>query len=609
MSWLREQLPFTPTDADRYVAQLAAEFEHLHLANTERLDRYRIYREENLTARKPFSPGSDPTMDYDQRRTAKRGPERHDIKLPFGTALTVKHTFAISGRLPEVLVDRREESEEERYRSDVMEKIVWGILRESKGEAQFASGAWDGSQLGSTVFQTYWNLKKGKPCFRETDPSNTFVVRGLDDPHDFERVFRWWDVPAETLKTDYEGKMFRGDSINTDAIGTDTVRLVQMTDREKTVRFAREGQNRPVGLYEYKHDLGFCGYTVIPNLGPERDIWGWADYEFVRGLLAYLPMLFSREADILRSVAGGAYKDKRSGADAKKIANIIAEGGILPIRRDGDIEPIQSPDVPAFAADHSATAMQYLKMLGFAPDASWGDSAATSGSDRGLQMQPVKELAALKQINWSAGLSRLFGMCFEMIEKKQVGTTRYSGIRMRGNSKQPFNLKLDSNAAPQTTINPDYNPDDANSLQDIDLPQSPKEIFDGDYEVRFTWLHRTDPQDPAYVMSELNKFEQGAQSLRTTLENLGHDAPEDEIKLIEQEAQEHPWLRQGMIALLKQQLDASQQGDGGGPTPDPGTGLDQALSSMQTPEGSAQDVNAGLQGLGPDSVGQQYGSK
>ena len=608
MSNLLQKLPFVPSDADRYVAALAAEFESLHLKNLDCFGLYRNYLSYNQISLQLFTYLSDPLLDYDQRRVSKRGPERHDIKLPFGQALTVKHTFAVAGRMPEVVVDRREETEEERHRSDTMEKIVWGVLRESKGEAQFSSGAWDGSQLGSTVFEVYWNLKKKKPCFRTTDPTNTFVVKGMDDPHDFERVFRFWDVPAESLKTEYEGKMFRDEMIDVNEIGTDQVRLVQITDRERIVRFALSGQNRPVGLYEYQHGFGFCNFTVIPNLGPERDIWGWADYEFVRGLLAYLPQLFSREADILRSVAGGSYMDKRSGADAKKIAGIIAEGGVVPIRRDGSIEPIQSPDVPAFAADHSATAMQYLKMLGFAPDAAWGDSAATSGSDRGLQMQPVKELAALKQINWSSGLSRLFGMCFQMIEQRQVGTARYSGVKLVGNGRQPFNMKLDANAAPKTMINPDYNPDDQSSLQDIEVPQSPKEIFDGDYEVRFTWLHRVDPQDPAYVMSELNKFEQGAQSLRTTLENLGHDAPEDEIKLIEQEAQDHPWLRQGMIALLKQQLDSSQQGQGGGPTPDPGTGLDSALATMQTPEGNAQDANAGVQGLS-GGVNQQYGAK
>ena len=610
MTWLRDKLPFNPTDADRYVAGVAAEFEQYRANDSERLDRYRTYREENQAARNPLQVQLDPTLDYDQRTSASTGgPKRHDIALPFGQALTIKHTFAVSGRLPEVIVDRREENEVERHRSDTMEKIVWGVLRESKGEAQFASGAWDGSQLGATVFEVYFNLKKQKPCFRTCDPANTIVVRGLEDAHDFERVFRFWDVPAETLASEYEGQMFRGEPIDVDSIGTDTVRLVQVTDRDRVMRFAQNGQNRAVGLWEYAHNYGFCNYVVIPNLGPERDIWGWADYENVRGLLAYLPRLFSREADILRSVAGGAYMDKRSGADAKKISNVIAGGGVVPTRRDGTIEPIEAPNVPAFAEDHAARALTFLKMLGFAPDAAWGDGSAGSGSDRGLQLQPMIELGGLKQINWASGLSRLFGMCFQMIEKKQTGKARYSGVALRGNSRQAFNLKLDSDAEPTQMINPEYDPNDPTSMQDIDLPQSPKDIFDGEYEVRFTWLTRTDPDDPAYVMSELNKFQQGAQSLRTTLERLGHDAPEDEVKLIEQEAQEHPWLRQGMIALLKQQMEASQQGEGGGPPTDLGTGLDQALATMNTDEGSAQDANAGVTGLGASGLNKQYGAK
>jgi hypothetical protein len=47
----------------------------------------------------------------------------------------------------------------------------------------------------------------------------------------------------------------------------------------------------------------------------------------------------------------------------------------------------------------------------------------------------------------------------------------------------------------------------------VDLPRTPKELFDGDYERPLLWNNRIDPDDPSYVLSELNKFQHGAQSL------------------------------------------------------------------------------------------------
>ncbi len=589
--------------------EIQAEFEQLRVNDAARLSRYEQYRAELSSGRDDLQAELDPTTDYGQRLVAGDVPERHNIPLPFGQALTVKHSYRVAGRMPEAIVDRRDETPAERLRSDRMEKMWWGVCRESKGETQLSSAAWDGSQIGAACFEVYFSPKANLPYFRSIDPEGVVVQKGVDDPHDFKRVYRFWEVPVWSLKQDYRGKLFRGEEINVDAIGGDgvgdTVTLMQMADSKKTLRVACG--EKPVPLWEKEHDYGFVPYVVIPNLGPERDVWGWADYEFVRALSAYLPKLFSREADIIRAIAGGAYMDKRSGQDASKIQRILATGGVLPTKRDGNIEPIDTPEVPAMASEHHDKALTYLKMLGFAPDASWGDGSAGSGSDRGLQLQPMAELTALKQINWAGGLSRLGSMIFRMIEGKQSGKARYRGRAQRGLRAEAFSMTLDSKAQPLKVDNPAYDPFAPSSDPQVEVPQSPADIFDGDYEIRFSWLNRTDPEDPAYVMSELNKFQQGIQSARTTLERLGCDNPEDELKLIEQEADDFPWMRQGVIALLKQQLDASSQGAGGGPPVDPGTGIDQALQMMTTKDGQAHDASAGSAGLNDTGAAPLYG--
>lgn len=604
-------------------AALAAEFEALRSADTERLARYAEYRRENESARDLDLAHRSAGGDYGKNR-AIEDKMRHRIPLPFGMALTVKHAYRISGRLPDAIVDRREESPQERYRSDSIEKMWWGTLHDSGAETLFAEGGWDGSQLGASCFDAYFDPVTQKARLRSVDPAGVIVVRGIEDVHDFERVFRFWDAPLESVRAQYRNHDLDGTGEFSSAVSElqsshktgsiPMVTMVQMGDRQSVKRFALGGPGGGVPLHMRHHGLGFAPYVVIPNIGPYRDVWGWADYEFVRALVAYIPALFGREADILRMIAGGAYVESGTGQSGETISQILANGGVIPSKRDGKVDPIQAPDIPTFAVDHAQRAVEFLKMLGFAPDASWGGSDTRSGPDRALQLQPLLELTAMKQTNWSAGLSRLASYAFRMVEQKQITTATYRGYRPGVTPGQraafsPFQVGPDLPSSSLITESSD--PLTGESFEDeVILPRNAKELFQGDYGIRFVWQNRIDPDDPAYVLAELNKFAQGVQSLQTTLERLGFQAPEDEIKLIEQEAERIPWLRQGMIRLLQIQLAQAEgaggaQGVGGGSPGDPLGGLMAGLGMTQTKDGSALDSDAGTAAL-PGGMG-QYG--
>jgi len=211
-------------------------------------------------------------------------------------------------------VDRREETPQERYRSDAMEKMWWSILHESNGETLFSTGGWDGSLLGSSCFEPYFDIKKQMAVIRTVDPSGVIVVRGLDDPHKFQRVYRFWHAPLETVKAEYRDQTFDdlpcqiNDLESTHKVGNvPMATLVEVKDKVTTTRFAlgantngTKGKSTP--LLESRHDLGFVPFVIVPNIGPERDIWGWADYEFYRDLTGYIPAGLSvEEAAALRS--------------------------------------------------------------------------------------------------------------------------------------------------------------------------------------------------------------------------------------------------------------------------------------------------------------------
>ena len=256
--------------------------------------------------------------------------------------------------------------------------------------------------------------------------------------------------------------------------------------------------------------------------------------------------------------------------------------------------------MPAFHEKHSERGMEFLKMLSFTPDAAWGNGSAGSGSDRGLQLQPQLEYTAMKQMNWAAGLSRMFGYGFKMIERHMVGTNTYRGAKpgaVRG-KELPFILTIGPDVAELEVADGE---DGFGMPIPVKLPRTPKELFGGDYTVRFAWRNRVDPDDPQYVMSETNKFKAGLQSMRTTLENLGVQAPEDEMKRLESEAKRFPWVNAGLVSLLMAQLRGNAQGTGGGASFDQGGAIEGALGTMLGDGGGASgalnaDAAAGAAG-------------
>jgi hypothetical protein len=276
------------------------------------------------------------------------------------------------------------------------------------------------------------------------------------------------------------------------------------------------------------------------------------------------------------------------------------------VKRESKIEPIQPAEMPSFADAHADRALTMAKMLGFSPDAAWGLPGSGSGTDRGLQLQPLLEYTAMKQLNWQAALQRLFRMVYQMVESKTTGTVTYRGSRPtgRGRTPKPYAYAFGPGAQASTAITDDP----LMGAAEVELPNTPKELFDGDYSARFVWRNRVDPEDPQYVASEINRFQSGIQSLETTLENLGIQAPEDEMRRIEKEAERFPWINDGRVALLIAQMRGNAQGQGGGPAPD--TSLNGAMDTFGSTAagGESGSLNAdALFGAIPGGTGIPYG--
>lgn len=555
-------------------ATLANEFKALKAGESPRLQRYRDFEDEYEGCR---TTRLDSVNDYG-RQVDHRSVERHNIRLPYAHAITTKHAYRVAGRIPDIVCQRRDSSAPERFRADTIEKILYAVYSYSSADLQFASGAHDGSLLGAACFDVYYNFTRQMPRFRSVFPGGILVVPGVEDPHEFKRVYRFWQVSVASFRAEYGDRVFPGGQtwrdIKADE-GTEKITMVKACDTHKAELFAGD-----VLLETEEHNYGFTPYVIIPNLGPIRKLWGYSDYEFYRVVAAYYESVLSRQADVIRSAANGAYVDENTGQDANDIKRALREGGVIPARPGSKLSPVEVAQMPQFAAEHVQAIRNAMDDLGFSPPAAWGQIGATSGSDRALQMAPQVELTALKQIHWSAGLKRLNTMLLRMIEQKQGTSVTYRGVHAKGHTLTPFAITLNA-AAQESDAMLD---DNGNPILDaegnpVEIPQTPEALIDGDYDTNLVWQKRLDRDDPQFVLTVLNKFQQGVISLYTALTELGIESPEDEMRLIEQEAERFPWLRSGMIALIKQQLDASGQGAGG---PDAGTTPGDITSGIQS---------------------------
>ena len=92
--------------------------------------------------------------------------------------------------------------------------------------------------------------------------------------------------------------------------------------------------------------------------------------------------------------------------------------------------------------------------------------------------------------------------------------------------------------------------------------------------------------------------------------NSGVQRPEDELKLLESEAEQYPWLRQGMLKLLEMQFGQDQQGanDGSQNQPSGADAMSGMLGQMTDNGTSALDADAGAGALPGGGVGTLYGA-
>lgn len=304
---------------------------------------------------------------------------------------------------------------------------------------------------------------------------------------------------------------------------------------------------------------------------PMSDITGISD------LNLYLDQLLSQQANIIKRYSNPTIIDKQSGQSVQDIRQAVqADGGVLPIRRDGDIELLnwqgQPPDIQA----QYARVMQAIYDLSGKPATSYGQVMSNqSGVATNMSLSPATTTTEEKQGIVGVALVQLNEAILRLNEKFMKGEQ----IEVRGSNQTRPGV---------------------HSWQYFDVKITGAEIG-GWYKNRIKWASALRTDDPIYVQNELAKSSGDAsnppkQSLYTTLENLGVEDVEAEIDRISRQL-EDPRLHPERLTAAIGAAQAMQQGQ----IPAPMAGLDPAVASANTGMGDAAALEASGNPAGPKS--------
>jgi hypothetical protein len=513
---------------------------------------------------------------------------RHNLCKP----ITERFTTYLLGKGFSYNIDRPNNLEY-RENAERAEKILRRLLELSKSELQFDMGGKTGSQLGRTVFKVY---KKGKPgsehaCFTFCQPDYFYGIPAGDDHlGDWSTVY--YSYPMDILEArrvfgpgDYksEADLNHGDFYDplkerANEAGHDRERRIPVLEvwNKDDYALVVGGATKFNGANPYKWKdtgEGYIPYVVIENIRNGGDGRGEADIAQAREMNEHLNYLLSRKAYIVQRwlqptlVWEGAPQNY-----AEILANTLGGGGAIPARLGAKLYFLayDKPN-PSVLELEQALRTAILESTGMSEIALQGtlSGSVNTGPSTANQYQSVISTVSKKQREWESGLKLLFAMLLE--EQERIG---------------------DSKALGEAVINQTVKSKDGADGEVV--PLSGKNI-NGLREVVVSWPGVLPQDDVAAANLEMQKAQQGLQSIYTTLEKLGEEYPDDEIARIRMENQD-PNLRGEKVAeqmraqtpIIKQQMDQQFQADQAvQQSAGPGGGLPPSQGPDVTPDAKA----------------------
>lgn len=272
----------------------------------------------------------------------------------------------------------------------------------------------------------------------------------------------------------------------------------------------------------------------------------------IMDLNLYLDDLLSDTANVIRKYARPTIIDKGSGVSPETVARAVSkEGGVLPIRRDGEIGFLTWEGTPPDVVNQYNRVLSLIYDLSGKPPSAYGNLATNqSGVATNMALSPTTASSEERTSIFGFGLQQLNSAILNLYEHYMKGDV----IDVSGS--RPTRAGVESMMF--------Y----AGSIRGGDIG--------GWRQTRVRWPSALRTDDPVYVQNELAKMQAQppAQSVYTTLENLGIEDAEMELDRIQQQL-EDPRMHPDRLTAAVGAASALQQGA----MPSPIQGLDPNMAA------------------------------
>ncbi|HEY0663264.1 MAG TPA: phage portal protein, partial [Thiobacillaceae bacterium] len=242
---------------------------------------------------------------------------------------------------------------------------------------------------------------------------------------------------------------------------------------------------RLMGEAMHKQNLGYGMNRVpvieFPNSLPGDEREPHAEIDDVMTLNLYLDQLISQQADIIRRYANPTIIDKQSGQSAQQIRQTVqGDGGVLPIKRDGDILLLNWDGTPPDIANQYARVMTAIYDLSGKPATAYGQLMSNqSGVATNMALSPATLTTEEAMSLFGLGLIQLNEAILVLNERFMKG--------------QQIEIRIAAQGGRST------------SVQYYDVTITGDEIG-GWYKNRIKWPSALRTDDPIYVQNELAKM-------------------------------------------------------------------------------------------------------
>jgi hypothetical protein len=486
---------------------------------------------------------------------------RYTLTLNYIRPTVLKTVQLLLGQMPGIQVMPPGTDELAKRQAEAQEALAYSTWEANSAGKVFRRVAHNRALLRRGLIYYWWDPNRERVRFRSVAPDNFYPVYDGEDIVECviisrrltRQLRRQYPKLADKIVPDGDGDdVFNEDRWAREVAGGGIDILDPAGSSGSILRDAISGHTTVLDWYDshgnwrrvmgdatHVQQLGYgtdCVPVIeFPNSVPGDETEPHSEIDDIIDLNIYLNQLISQQGDIIKRYSNPTIIDKQSGQSAQQIRQTIqGEGGVLPIRRDGDIELLNWDGTAPDIANQYARVMQGIYDLSGKPATSYGQVLSNqSGVTTNMSMSPATLTTEEHQGLFGMGLIELNEAIFRLNEKFLKAKT--------------IDLRVSGAKGPAQNAWKYYN----TTLTGAQI--------NGWYKNRIKWPSALRTDDPIFVQNEMTKMKGDAsnppaQSQYTTMENLGIEDVEMERDRIKQELEDprlHPERLQAAVSAAQ----------------------------------------------------------